>query len=68
MKKYLKKLVKIFKVKFSKKSKLPFYSQEKYLAEISFWRQILKSYVKWYQGEIEELYQEKSPRRIKKSN
>ena len=35
--------------------------QPKYIAEITFWRYILKDYILWYNGNIEKLYEEPTP-------
>lgn len=40
---------------------LPFYFSEKYQAEIGFWKIILQQYIRWYNGQITELYEEASP-------
>lgn len=61
MKKYIKKFARVFNDLFFRKPELQLYSRTKYVAEINFWKQTLKDYVKWYKGELQELYMEKSP-------
>ena len=47
--------------KFFKHTRTSHYSNKKYNAEIQFWKDILISYVDWYNGKIKELYGEPSP-------
>lgn len=42
-------------------SALPFYFSKKYRTEISFWKSMYTEFVRWYNGDLKELYQEPSP-------
>ncbi len=61
MKQLIKELFGALGIEILWKKNLPFYFQQKYKAEINFWKNEMNRYIAWYMGELKELYEEPSP-------